>query len=120
MSTEGHGMPGGTAFEGFRLEQPAVGEVSLRVRIGGAGPPLLLLHGYPETHLMWGPIAGELAREFTVVAPDLRGYGDSSQPATVPDHRTYGKRAMADDGIALMRQLGFEEFDVAGHDRGGR
>jgi haloacetate dehalogenase len=123
MSTDGQGMPaerGGTGFDGFRLEQLTVGEVSLRVRVGGAGPPLLLLHGYPETHLMWGPIAGELAAEFTVVAPDLRGYGDSTPPATVPDHRTYGKRAMAADGIALMRQLGFDTFDVVGHDRGAR
>jgi haloacetate dehalogenase len=97
-----------------------VGDVSLRVRVGGAGPPLLLLHGYPETHLMWGGLAAELAQEFTVVAPDLRGYGDSSKPPTVPSHETYGKRAMAADGVALMRQLGFDRFDVAGHDRGGR
>jgi haloacetate dehalogenase len=107
-------------FEGFELLQTSVGEVSLRVRVGGAGPPLLLLHGYPETHLMWGQIAGDLAEDFTVVAPDLRGYGDSSQPATVPDHRTYGKRAMAADGVGLMRQLGLDRFDVVGHDRGGR
>jgi haloacetate dehalogenase len=90
------------------------------VRSGGSGPPLLLLHGYPETHLMWGGIAGELAREFTVVAPDLRGYGDSSKPPTVAGHETYGKRAMAQDGVRLMRQLGFDSFDVVGHDRGGR
>src|SRR3954465_7085512 len=107
-------------LDDFRLERRTVGEVSLRVRVGGSGPPLLLLHGYPETHLMWCGIAGELARDFTVVAPDLRGYGESSAPATVPSHETYGKRAMAADGVALMRSLGFDRFDVAGHDRGGR
>jgi haloacetate dehalogenase len=109
-----------TGFDGFRLSQTAVGEVSLRVRHGGSGPPLLLLHGYPETHLMWGQVAGELAKEFTVVAPDLRGYGDSSKPPTVPDHQSYGKRAMAGDGVELMQHLGFDSFDVVGHDRGGR
>jgi haloacetate dehalogenase len=107
-------------FTGFELSRVDVGEVSLRVRVGGSGPPLLLLHGYPETHLMWCGIAGELARDFTVVAPDLRGYGESSAPATVPTHETYGKRAMAADGVALMRHLGFDRFDVAGHDRGAR
>jgi haloacetate dehalogenase len=107
-------------FAGFELSRIDVGEVSLRVRVGGSGPPLLLLHGYPETHLMWCGIAGELARDFTVVAPDLRGYGESSAPATVPSHETYGKRAMAADGVALMRSLGFGWFDVAGHDRGAR
>jgi haloacetate dehalogenase len=110
----------GQGFEAFELSQPTVGDVSLRVRVGGTGPPLLLLHGYPETHLMWGGIAADLAREFTVVAPDLRGYGGSSKPPTVPTHETYGKRAMAADGVALMQQLGFDRFDVAGHDRGGR
>jgi haloacetate dehalogenase len=69
---------------------------------------------------MWSPVAGDLARDFTVVAPDLRGYGESSQPATVPGHETFGKRAMAADGVALMRGLGFDRFDVAGHDRGAR
>lgn len=108
------------AFEGFTLEQIDVGEVSLRVRHGGSGPPLLLLHGYPQTHMMWGKIAGELAREFTVVAPDLRGYGGSSKPAANEGHESYSKRAMARDVLALMRRLGFERFDVAGHDRGGR
>ncbi len=107
-------------FDGFALSRVDVGEVTLRVRTGGAGPPLLLLHGYPQTHLMWAGIAGDLARDFTVVAPDLRGYGGSSQPATVPTHDTYGKRAMAADGVALMRHLGFDRFDVAGHDRGAR
>src|SRR3954463_14146610 len=110
----------GGGFCGFTLSRVDVGEVPLRVRHGGSGPPLLLLHGYPETHLMWCGIAGELARNFTVVAPDLRGYGESSAPATVPTHETYGKRAMAADGVALMRHLGFDRFDVAGHDRGAR
>ncbi|MGR6964429.1 alpha/beta fold hydrolase [Geodermatophilus sp. URMC 61] len=107
-------------FDDLRLSRVAVGEVFLRVRDGGSGPPLLLLHGYPETHLAWGLVAGELARTFTVVAPDLRGYGDSSKPAAVPGHESYGKRAMAEDCIALMRALGFDAFDVVGHDRGGR
>jgi haloacetate dehalogenase len=95
-------------------------EVSIVGKRGGEGPPLLLLHGNPLTHLSWQRIAPRLAREFTVVATDLRGYGDSSKPPTVPSHETYGKRAMAADGVALMHQLGFDSFDVAGHDRGGR
>ncbi len=110
-------MPG---FEGFELSRVDVGEVSLRVRVGGSGPPLLLLHGYPETHEMWRPVAADLARDFTVVAADLRGYGGSSQPAPRPGHEAMGKRAMAADGVALMRSLGFDRFDVAGHDRGAR
>lgn len=107
-------------FDGFTLEQIDVGEASLRVRRGGSGPPLLLLHGYPQTHMMWSKIAGELARDFTVVAPDLRGYGGSSKPETTDDHEPYSKRAMARDAVALMAGLGFAQFDVAGHDRGGR
>jgi len=107
-------------FDDLRLDSVTVGEVSLRVRTGGDGPPLLLLHGYPETHLAWALVAGKLAKEFTVVAPDLRGYGDSSKPEPVPTHETYGKRAMAQDCVGLMRRLGFDRFDVAGHDRGGR
>ncbi|WP_369138407.1 alpha/beta fold hydrolase [Modestobacter versicolor] len=110
-------MPG---FEGFELSSVDVGEVTLRVRVGGAGPPLLLLHGYPETHEMWRPVAADLARDHTVVAPDLRGYGGSSQPAPLPGHEAMGKRAMAADNVALMRSLGFGAFDVAGHDRGAR
>ena len=109
------------SFEGFQLSQIDVGEgVSLRVRHGGSGPPLLLLHGHPETHMMWGRIAGDLARDFTVIAPDLRGYGKSSKPADSDDHETYSKRAMARDAIALMKHFGFDRFDLAGHDRGGR
>jgi haloacetate dehalogenase len=111
-------------FDGFELSQIDVsspgGDVSLRVRHGGAGPPLLLLHGYPETHMMWAEVAGDLAKTFTVVAPDLRGYGHSTAPADSPDHETYSKRAMARDAIALMKHFGFDRFDVAGHDRGGR
>jgi haloacetate dehalogenase len=107
-------------FEGFELETIDTGEVSVRVRHGGSGPPLLLLHGHPQTHVMWHRIAPLLAREFTVVAPDLRGYGDSGKPPTTPDHEPYSKRAMARDQIALMRRFGFERFAVAGHDRGGR
>lgn len=108
------------AFEGFELSGVDVGEATLRVRHGGAGPPLLLLHGCPQTHMMWGKIAGELARDFTVIVPDLRGYGESSKPEPVADHANYSKRAMAGDALALMGHFGFERFDVAGHDRGGR
>jgi haloacetate dehalogenase len=107
-------------FEGFALEQVDSGEALLRVRHGGSGPPLLLLHGHPQTHVMWHRVAPRLAEEFTVVAPDLRGYGESSAPPTTPDHEPYSKRAMARDGLALMRGLGFERFSVAGHDRGAR
>jgi haloacetate dehalogenase len=108
------------AFEGFQLSQVDVGEVSLRVRHGGSGPPLLLLHGYPETHMMWGKVADDLARDFTVIAPDLRGYGKSTAPADADDHSSYSKRAMGGDAVALMQHFGFEAFDLAGHDRGGR
>lgn len=108
------------AFDGFQLSQVETGEVSLRVRHGGAGPPVLLMHGYPETHMMWAPVAEGLARDFTVICPDLRGYGGSSTPSSSDDHETSSKRAMARDAIAAMRHFGFETFDVAGHDRGGR
>lgn len=107
-------------FDGFNLKRIDTGEATLRVRVGGAGPPLLLLHGHPQTHVMWHRIAPDLAREFTVVAPDLRGYGESSKPPTTDDHEPYSKRAMARDMVALMRSLGHDRFAVAGHDRGGR
>ena len=87
---------------------------------GGAGPPVLMLHGYPETHLMWHKVAPPLARDFTVVCADLRGYGDSSKPRGLPDHSNYSKRAMALDMVEAMAALGFESFHVVGHDRGGR
>jgi haloacetate dehalogenase len=107
-------------FEGFELSFVDTGEATIRVRHGGSGPPLLLLHGHPQTHAMWNLVAPRLAEDFTVVAPDLRGYGESSKPPTTPDHEPYSKRAMARDQVEVMGQLGFERFGVAGHDRGGR
>ena len=88
--------------------------------MGGSGPPLLLLHGYPESHLMWHGAAPLLAEEHTVVAADLAGYGASFRPAPASDHAPHGKRAMAADQVEAMAALGFERFAVAGHDRGGR
>jgi haloacetate dehalogenase len=115
-------VPGihGGVFEGFELSFVDTGEATIRLRHGGNGPPLLLLHGHPQTHAMWNLVAPRLAADFTVVAADLRGYGDSSKPPTTPDHEPYSKRAMARDQVEVMRQLGFERFGVAGHDRGGR
>ena len=105
-------------FEGFALERIDTGEAELRVRHGGTGPPLLLLHGHPRTHATWHRVAPLLGDAFTVVCPDLRGYGGSSKPPTTADHAPYSKRAMAADCVALMRSLGHERFAVAGHDRG--
>ena len=107
-------------FEGFELELIDTGEAVLRVRHGGSGPPVLLLHGHPQTHAMWSLVAPRLAEDFTVVAADLRGYGGSSKPETDARHEPYSKRAMARDQVELMRQLGHEHFLLAGHDRGGR
>src|SRR5947209_19810902 len=105
-------------FEGFTLDRVDVGDAVLRVRHGGSGPPVLLLHGHPRTHATWNKVAPRLAGRFTVVCPDLRGYGESSKPATTPDHAPYSKRAMAADCVALMGALGHERFCLAGHDRG--
>ena len=107
-------------FRAFKQSMIDTGEALIQVRYGGSGPPLLLLHGIPQTHVMWHKIAPRLAQDFTVVAADLRGYGDSSKPPTTPDHTPYSKRAMARDQVEVMRQLGFRRFFVAGHDRGGR
>jgi haloacetate dehalogenase len=104
-------------FEAVTVETP---ETSIFARWGGAGPPLLLLHGFPETHLMWRHVASRLAGQFTVVCPDLRGYGQSGCPPTTADHFPYSKRALAGDMVAVMAHLGFHSFSVAGHDRGGR
>jgi haloacetate dehalogenase len=113
-------------FDGFEGALHPAGEVELFARTGGnpAGPPVLLLHGYPQTHVMWQRVAQRLAADFALVIPDLRGYGDSSKPAPAAtpelDHAQHSKRAMAGDMVALMRSLGHERFAVVGHDRGGR
>ena len=109
-------------FDGFEGKLHGAGEVELYARTGGnpAGPPLLLLHGYPQTHAMWHRVAKLLAPHFALVIPDLRGYGDSAKPESALDHAQYSKRAMADDLVALMRSLGHQRFAVVGHDRGGR
>jgi len=104
----------------FRKATAQIGDISIRYAIGGAGPPLLLLHGYPQTHVMWHKIAPALSEKFTVVASDMRAYGDSSKPQTDERHSPYAKRAMGADQVALMRLLGFEQFLLVGHDRGGR
>lgn len=96
------------------------GQASIRIAHGGSGPPLLLLHGFPQTLAMWRDIAPVLAERFSVVCADLRGYGGSGCPPSDEDHAAYSKRALAHDMVAVMSQLGFERFSVAGHDRGGR
>jgi haloacetate dehalogenase len=107
-------------FEGFELSMIETAEAVIRVRYGGSGPPLLLLHGHPQTHVMWHLVAPRLAQDFTVVAADLRGYGRSSKPPTDAEHEPYSKRAMARDQVEVMHQLGFDQFFLAGHDRGAR
>ncbi len=108
-------------FDLFRSEMIVVGDgIRIFTQIGGSGPPLLLLHGFPQTHACWHRIAPALAERFTVVATDLRGYGASSKPKTDPEHAAYSKRAMAADQVGVMNALGFERFHLAGHDRGGR
>jgi haloacetate dehalogenase len=107
-----------TFFDGFTLEQIDVGEVTLRVRHGGEGMPLVLLHGHPRTHVTWHQVAALLAPHHTVVCPDLRGYGRSTKPPTRADHAQSSKRAMADDVVQLMLTLGHRRFGVVGHDRG--
>ncbi|MFG2011391.1 alpha/beta fold hydrolase [Micromonospora sp. NPDC048868] len=105
-------------FEGFTLERIDVGDVQLRVRHGGSGPPVVLLHGHPRTHATWHRVAPLLAREHTVICPDLRGYGASSKPPSDPGHTTYAKRAMARDVVGLLDALGHDRAAVIGHDRG--
>lgn len=107
-------------FEGFAERRIAVTDGEIFARIGGEGPPLLLLHGYPQTSAMWHLAAPTLAREFTVIAADLRGYGRSHKPAAQEDHAQMSKRAMAADMAELMAALGHDRFLVVGHDRGGR
>jgi len=107
-------------MDDFETTEIQTGETSIFARWSGSGSPILLLHGFPQTHLMWRGVAPMLARSFTVVCPDLRGYGRSGCPASTPDHAPYAKRAMAQDMVVVMEQLGFERFFVAGHDRGAR
>ncbi|UCI24655.1 alpha/beta fold hydrolase [Mesorhizobium sp. B2-8-5] len=107
-------------FADFEALEIDTGEARIFARQAGSGAGLLLLHGFPETHVMWRDVAPSLARDFTVVCADLRGYGQSSCPPSAADHAPYGKRAMAADMVVLMEELGFKRFLVAGHDRGGR
>jgi haloacetate dehalogenase len=107
-------------FPGFERRRIRTSGASINLEIGGEGPPVLLLHGYPQTHAMWHKVAPKLAREYTVVCADLRGYGDSSKPRGLPDHANYSKRAMALDMVEVMESLGYIAFHVVGHDRGGR
>jgi haloacetate dehalogenase len=108
------------ADDHFASSEIDTGEARIFVRRSGSGPPVLLLHGFPQTHLMWRSVAPLLARSFTVVCADLRGYGHSSCPVSAADHAPYAKRALARDMVAVMQELGFARFPVAGHDRGGR
>jgi len=107
-------------FPGFVRTRVRTSGALINLAIGGEGPPVLLLHGYPQTHAMWHKVAPALARDNTVVCADLRGYGDSDKPPGDEAHATYSKRAMAQDMVELMRGFGFERFRLAGHDRGGR
>ncbi len=107
-------------FTGFETHRVRVQGVEINLVLGGTGPALLLLHGHPQTHVIWHKVANELAARFTLVATDLRGYGDSDKPPGLPDHSNYSKRVMAQDQVQVMRQLGFERFFLVGHDRGGR
>jgi haloacetate dehalogenase len=107
-------------FPGFITTRIRASGATINLAIAGEGPPVLLLHGYPQTHAMWHKVAPALARDYTVVCADLRGYGDSSKPKGVPGHANYSKRAMALDMVEVMETLGFLKFQVVGHDRGGR
>src|SRR5439155_19706170 len=107
-------------LEGFDAFDIATTGTTIHGRRGGDGPPVLLLHGTPETHLMWHRVAPELAEHFTVVATDLRGFGNSGTPPTTPDHTPYSMRAIALDPLDVMSALGYDTFSVVGHDRGAR
>jgi haloacetate dehalogenase len=113
-------MPGMTVIPGFHRARMALPGITLSVQQGGGGSPLILLHGFPQTGMCWAKVAPELARRHRVIIPDLRGYGASDAPPDDPAHRTYAKRRMAQDIVALMDALGVEQSDVLGHDRGAR
>src|ERR1700693_1771977 len=114
--------PGVEFFEVFKTEQIKTSDATINTVYGGNrnGPPLLLLHGIPETHVLWRKVAPALAKDYFLVLPDLRGYGDSGKPPGGGDHFAYSKRAMAQDQVEVMKHLGFEKFALVGHDRGGR
>jgi haloacetate dehalogenase len=107
-------------FPGFRRENVQTSGTKINVLVGGDGPPVLLLHGYPQTHVEWRKLAPELAKNHTLVIPDLRGYGDSGKPSDGDNHFNYSKRAMALDQVEVMEKLGFRQFAMVGHDRGAR
>jgi haloacetate dehalogenase len=107
-------------FEGFEKKIVAAAGAAINLVRGGSGPPVLLLHGYPQTHACWHRVAPMLAEHFTVVCSDLRGYGDSAKPPSDDEHLAYSKRVMAQDQVEVMQSLGFDKFAVVGHDRGGR
>lgn len=107
-------------FADFERGQADIDGIPIHYVKGGSGPPLLLLHGHPQTHAIWHQVAPELARHFTVIAADLRGYGDSGKPPGLPDHGNYAKRVMALDQLGLMRHFGYQRFAVLAHDRGAR
>jgi haloacetate dehalogenase len=107
-------------FKNFTKRKIQTSKAKINLVTGGTGPAVLLLHGYPETHVMWHKVAPALARDYTVVCPDTRGYGDSSKPKGKPDHSNYSKRAMAKDMAEVMTRLGHRKFHLVGHDRGGR
>jgi len=113
-------MTNPTTLEDFEAIELQAEGTSIFLRRFGSGPAVLLLHGFPQMHLMWRSVAPLLARRFTVICADLRGYGRSGCPASGPDHAPYAKRAMAKDMVSVMGKLGFPRFSVAGHDRGGR
>ena len=107
-------------FPGFQVSKVQTSGATIHVVSGGQGPPLLLLHGAPQSHVTWYKIAPDLAKDYTLVIADLRGYGDSSKPEGGKNHENYSKRAMALDGVEVMKHFGFEKFALVGHDRGGR
>jgi haloacetate dehalogenase len=117
---EAHAMTSPTTLQDFEAIELQGEETTIFLRRSGSGPAVLLLHGFPQTHLMWRSVAPLLARRFTVICADLRGYGRSGCPRSAPDHAPYAKRAMARDMVSVMEKLGFQRFSVAGHDRGGR